>query len=176
MSWSGASSRGSAFRLNAKARARLTPCPNDHSKLPRAPIGRSLFCDWGSSADWLQRDEFRADCAFEAANIVAGERFYDLRILSERGEPLTNSLGWTMNTEPMDEGRFDTLMVGSGPDLVSPSPRTVAFLRDAISTTRRITSICHSGVHSGGSGNSGWPTRDHALVVRRRTWQAVPEG
>src|ERR1700694_3715287 len=47
-----------------------------------------------------------------------------------------------MNTEPLGEGHFCTLMVGAGPDLVSPSPRTVAFLRDAVSATRRITSIC----------------------------------
>ena len=85
---------------------------------------------------------FAPIAAFEAANIVAGERFYDLRILSERGEPLTSSLGWTMNTVPLGEGRFDTLMVGSGPDLVSPSTRTVAMLRDGVPTTRRITSIC----------------------------------
>src|ERR1700747_845319 len=80
--------------------------------------------------------------ALEAANLVAGERFYDLRILSETGEPLTNSLGWTMNTEPLGESSFDTLMVGSAPDLVPPSPRTVAYLREAVSTTRRITSVC----------------------------------
>ena len=54
---------------------------------------------------------FAPIAAFEAANVVAGERFYDLRVLSERGEPLTNSLGWTMNTEPMGEGRFDTIML-----------------------------------------------------------------
>ena len=85
---------------------------------------------------------FAPIAAFEAANIVAGERFYDLRILSERGEPLTNSLGWTINTEPLGEDRFDTLMVGSGPDLVPSSPRTVALLRDAVPATRRISSIC----------------------------------
>jgi len=38
-----------------------------------------------------------------------------------------NSLGWTMNTEPLGEGRFDTLMVGSGPDLVPPSPVRLRF-------------------------------------------------
>jgi transcriptional regulator GlxA family with amidase domain len=85
---------------------------------------------------------FAPIAAFEAANLVAGERFYDLRILSETGGPLTNSLGWGMNTEELGEGRFDTLMVGSGPDLVSPSPRTVAYLREAVSTTRRVASIC----------------------------------
>ena len=89
---------------------------------------------------------FAAISAFEAANLVAGERFYDLRILSETGEPLTNSLGWTMNTEPLGEGSFDTLMVGSGPDLVPATvpgvAGTVAYLREAVSTTRRITSVC----------------------------------
>ena len=84
---------------------------------------------------------FTPIAAFEAANLIAGERFYDLRILSETGEPLTNSLGWTMNTEPLGESGFDTLMVGSGPNLVSPSPRTIAFLREAVATTRRIASL-----------------------------------
>ena len=85
---------------------------------------------------------FAPVAAFEAANLVAGERFYDLRILSESGEPLTNSLGWTMNTERLGESRLDTLLVGSGPDLVSPSPGVVAYLREAVSTTRRVASIC----------------------------------
>ena len=85
---------------------------------------------------------FAPVAAFEAANLVAGERFYDLRILSESGEPLTNSLGWTMNTERLGESRLDTLLVGSGPDLVSPSPRVVDYLREAVSTTRRVASIC----------------------------------
>jgi hypothetical protein len=35
-----------------------------------------------------------------------------------------------------------------------------------------FTSICIR-VHACGSGNSGRPTRDHALDVRRRAWQAV---
>ena len=85
---------------------------------------------------------FAPIAAFEAANLVAGERFYDLRILSEPGEPLTNSLGWTMNTERLGESQLDTLLVGSGPDLASPSPRVIAYLREAVSTTRRVASIC----------------------------------
>jgi hypothetical protein len=33
----------------------------------------------------------------------------------------------------------------------------------------------HCSVHAGGSGNSGRPARDHALVACRGTWQAIPQ-
>ena len=85
---------------------------------------------------------FAPIAAFETANLVSGKRFYDLRILSESGEPLTNSLGRTMDTEPLGESMFDTLLVGAAPDLAPPTPRTIAYLRDALSTTRRIAAIC----------------------------------
>ncbi len=122
---------------------------------------------------------FAPIAAFEAANVVAGERFYDLRVLSETGEPLTNSLGWTMNTEPLGEGQFDTLMVGSGPELVSPSPRTVAYLRDAISTSRRVASICiaaftlaEAGILDGRRATTHW---SYAQELGRRFPKVVVE-
>ena len=119
---------------------------------------------------------FAAISAFEAANLVAGERFYDLRILSETGEPLTNSLGWTMNTEPLGEGSFDTLMVGSGPDLAPATPGTVAYLREAVSTTRRITSVCIAAFTLAEAGIlDGRLMCYHALVPCRGTWQAIPQ-
>jgi transcriptional regulator GlxA family with amidase domain len=85
---------------------------------------------------------FAPIAAFETANLVSGERFYDLRILSESGEPLTSSLGGTMDTAPLGESILDTLVVGAAPDLAPPTSRTIAYLRDAVSTTRRIASIC----------------------------------
>jgi transcriptional regulator GlxA family with amidase domain len=42
---------------------------------------------------------FAPVAAFEAANLVAGERFYDLRILSETGEhsPTRSAGRWILN-------------------------------------------------------------------------------
>lgn len=85
---------------------------------------------------------FAPIAAFETANLVARERFYDLRILSEAGKPLTNSLGWTMDTEPLGSGVFDTLVVGATPDVIPPTPLTIVHLREALSTTRRIAAVC----------------------------------
>jgi transcriptional regulator GlxA family with amidase domain len=85
---------------------------------------------------------FAPIAAFETANLVFGQRFYDLRILSESGGALTNSLGWTMNAEPLGDSSLDTLIVGAAPDTTPPSARIVAYLREAQSTTRRIAAIC----------------------------------
>jgi transcriptional regulator GlxA family with amidase domain len=42
----------------------------------------------------------------------------------------------------MGEHSYDTLLLGAGAEIVPPTPRTVAFLRDAAASTRRIASIC----------------------------------
>lgn len=83
---------------------------------------------------------FAPVAAFETANFVAREKFYDLRLVSESGKRIANSLGGTVDTEPMGEHSCDTLLVGG--EIVLPTPRTVALLRDAAASTRRIASIC----------------------------------
>jgi transcriptional regulator GlxA family with amidase domain len=80
--------------------------------------------------------------AFETANFVAGERFYDLRLVSESGKRIANSLGGTVDTEPMREHSYDTLLVGATGEIESPTPRTVASLRETAASARRIASIC----------------------------------
>jgi transcriptional regulator GlxA family with amidase domain len=84
---------------------------------------------------------FAPVAAFETANFVAREKFYDLRLVSESGKRIANSLGGTVDTESMGEHSYDTLLVGATGEIVSPTPRTVALLRDAAATTRRIASI-----------------------------------
>ena len=84
---------------------------------------------------------FAPIAAFETANSVSGERFYDIHLVSETGK-IANSLGRTTDTVLMGEYSYDTLLLGAGADIVAPTPRTVAFLRDAAASTRRIASIC----------------------------------
>jgi transcriptional regulator GlxA family with amidase domain len=84
---------------------------------------------------------FAPIAAFETANSVSGERFYDIHLVSETGK-IANSLGRTTDTVLMGEHSYDTLLLGAGADIVAPTPRTVAFLRDAAASTRRIASIC----------------------------------
>jgi transcriptional regulator GlxA family with amidase domain len=85
---------------------------------------------------------FAPVAAFETANFVARERFYDLRLVSESGKRIANSLGGTVDTEPMGEHSFDTLLVGATSEIASPTPRTITLLREAAGNTRRIASIC----------------------------------
>jgi transcriptional regulator GlxA family with amidase domain len=85
---------------------------------------------------------FAPIAVFETANGVSRERFYDIHLLSETGKRIANSLGRTTDTELMGERSYDTLLLGAATEIVPPTPRTVAFLRDAAASTRRIASIC----------------------------------
>jgi transcriptional regulator GlxA family with amidase domain len=85
---------------------------------------------------------FAPIAVFETANGVSRERFYDIHLVSENGERMTNSLGTIMDTEPMGERSYDTLLLGAGLEAVPPTPRTLDFLREAVTRTRRIAAIC----------------------------------
>ena len=80
--------------------------------------------------------------AFEAANLVLGERFYDVHVTSVAGGRLANSFGMEVETECVADSAFDTLLVGSPPDVCPPSQQLVSFLRGAPTNTRRVASIC----------------------------------
>jgi transcriptional regulator GlxA family with amidase domain len=80
--------------------------------------------------------------AFETANMVLGEAFYDLHVVSASGGQITNSLGMRVETECGDQVPLDTLLVGAPPDVAKPSPELPDFLQRASASTRRIASIC----------------------------------
>lgn len=80
--------------------------------------------------------------AFELANAGAGEKLYDIHLLSEEGGPLPSSLGMRIDTEALPDEAFDTLLVGG---LLVPAPSSaglIAYLRKALPESRRVAGIC----------------------------------
>jgi len=78
---------------------------------------------------------------FEAANGVLGKPFYEVHAVSVTGGHIPNSFGMKQETERVTDGAFDTLLIGSPPELRAQSPELLSFLRSAPATTRRIASI-----------------------------------
>ena len=79
---------------------------------------------------------------FEAANLVLEQPLYEVHVTSESGGRVLNSFGMEVMTERVTDATFDTLLVGSPPDLRAPSPELLSFLRGALTKTRRVASIC----------------------------------
>lgn len=79
---------------------------------------------------------------FEVANKEAGERLYDLHVLSESGGPVRASLGIDVATGPIDASPYDTVLIGVGMEVPVTSPGIVQHLRRSAGSTRRLASIC----------------------------------
>jgi len=79
---------------------------------------------------------------FEVANAILEEPFYEVHVVSVTGGRLANSFGMAIETECVTDAAFDTLVVGSPPDLRTPSPQMLSFLQRALTNTRRIAAIC----------------------------------
>jgi transcriptional regulator GlxA family with amidase domain len=83
-----------------------------------------------------------AASAFELANATAREPLYDIRLLSEQGGPVRNSLAMTIQTRPLARNKPDTLIVCG---LLRPqpsSPGLVRLIRRAAATSRRVAAVC----------------------------------
>jgi transcriptional regulator GlxA family with amidase domain len=85
---------------------------------------------------------FAALSAFEIANFASREALYDLTILSESGGPVASSLGPALDTQPLGDAGYDTVIVGG---LLTPSasPQPIIdFVIEAEQKSRRLASIC----------------------------------
>ena len=79
---------------------------------------------------------------FEVANREAAEAPYEVHVLSEFGGPIRSSAGTVIETEAFDETHFDTVIVGASYDVIPSTPGLIAFLQNAMKTSRRVASIC----------------------------------
>ncbi len=80
---------------------------------------------------------------FVVANRYAGERAYDVHLLSQRGGPIRSGLGAEVATEPLrDPEAFDTLLVAAGISPPTTPPDLAAHLRAAVDARRRVAGLC----------------------------------
>lgn len=92
----------------------------------------------------FQMMSLAAASVFEFANMYSDEAFYEVSVLSENGGIVKSSLGMLIETQPMDAGDFDTLVVGSGIGPASATPAMAAFLQAAHQSARRLAAICNA--------------------------------
>jgi transcriptional regulator GlxA family with amidase domain len=85
---------------------------------------------------------FAAVTAFELANVVLAEQAYQVTVLSEGGGLVLSSAGIRVETQPFSDAAFDTVMFGSGVEIDIVSAALTAFVRRALSTSRRIAAPC----------------------------------
>jgi transcriptional regulator GlxA family with amidase domain len=78
---------------------------------------------------------------FEFANKEMGEPVYDVHLLSENGGPVRSSIGFSVETEPLDSRSFDTVIVG-GNRSGALTPRVMKFLRRGLKRYRRVAATC----------------------------------
>jgi transcriptional regulator GlxA family with amidase domain len=85
---------------------------------------------------------FAVISVFEFANMHAGERVYDVRLLSESGGSVLTSVGIRVETAPFDDDDLDTLIVGGGIVIEPSTPGLLAFVRQGLGRYRRVAATC----------------------------------
>jgi transcriptional regulator GlxA family with amidase domain len=79
---------------------------------------------------------------FEYANLLHSEPAYEFRIVSEHGGPIMSSQGFSINSEPLVEQGYDTLIVAGDNECRLPSDTLLDYIRRAPQHSRRVASIC----------------------------------
>lgn len=79
---------------------------------------------------------------FDVANQEIGKRVYTVRLLSETGGSVRSSIGVSVATEPFDNAKVDTLIVGGSNAVGSPTPSVLKFVRRGLRRYRRVAATC----------------------------------
>jgi transcriptional regulator GlxA family with amidase domain len=79
---------------------------------------------------------------FEYANLMHDEPAYDLKLVSEQGGAVMSSQGFSVNTVPLGDQGYDTLIVTGDNECRLPSASLLEYVRDAPNHSRRVASVC----------------------------------
>jgi transcriptional regulator GlxA family with amidase domain len=79
---------------------------------------------------------------FELANQSGPKPFYEISLISERGGAVECSLGYSVSSESFEAKKFDTVIVGGALRVEPVTPGVVDFLKGALSSSRRVASMC----------------------------------
>ncbi|TPK78143.1 helix-turn-helix domain-containing protein [Mesorhizobium sp. B2-4-17] len=103
------------------------------------------------SPDFLTQS-FCVLSAFEAANEVAKANVYDLCVVSATGGTVRGSLGFDVQTSPLQDHDYDTLLLSDASEpFEAPAPLT-DYLRATAASTRRIVAIGNGAFTAGAAG------------------------
>jgi transcriptional regulator GlxA family with amidase domain len=86
--------------------------------------------------------DLAAIAAFELANMQMGSEFYGMEVLSEEGGAVRSSSGVNVDSARFGATKFDTLIMTGALTVAPTSDGMCDFLRVAVRTSRRVTSIC----------------------------------
>jgi transcriptional regulator GlxA family with amidase domain len=79
---------------------------------------------------------------FGMANADGRGPHYNVTLLSEFGGPVPSSFGAIVETEAFGKRAFDTVIVGGSQAVHPASPGTIAFIQQALKSSRRLGSVC----------------------------------
>jgi transcriptional regulator GlxA family with amidase domain len=80
--------------------------------------------------------------ALHTANTLTPEPIFKVRVISEQGGIVPTAAGFGIETEPIGDAAFDTVIVGAFGIPQSISPTLVTAIRRLAADARRIASVC----------------------------------